>query len=542
MKHFNAYYIFLVLLFIFSCKNKEKPGVEERNEVKEVAALTSTDKLRSYFSKIDSTSAEFNTSLYSFYTENDFKPVWNSRELREDLFRNIESIEKEGLLAEDYNLQALQSTLSRLDETTAANRFDLEVLLTKSYFQLAHDLYFGKLNPSEIFEIWGIERDSLDYNRSLKTALKEGSISEELEKLKPNSAIYIALKKNLGEFKNSAEKNDSFPNIPSGKILRPGDEDSRISLVKERLKTLGYFKGEMDSISPDFSTELEESIKNFQEDHILEIDGLIGNNTIKNLNYSKADRYHQLLVNLERWRWFPRDFGNHYILVNIPEYHLSVVKDGDTISTHKVMVGVKARETPVFSDHIAYVVYNPTWTIPPTIKKNDVIPGARRNISYLRDRHIEVYSGGNKMDPAHIDWSSNVPYNYTYRQEAGPANPLGRVKIIYPNKYLIYLHDTPSRNLFSKNFRARSSGCVRVQGALDLATYLLNDQKKYNKEKIEEILTSGKTTDIQVKKDVNVFHLYWTATIQNGVLQFVDDVYEQDEKIWKLLEPKNSEK
>ncbi|MCM4154786.1 L,D-transpeptidase family protein [Gramella sp. AN32] len=542
MKHICAYSIFLVLFLASSCKNKEKLGVEERNDVKEVFELTSAKQIQDYFIKIDSTSAEYGSPLYSFYSENDFQPVWNSRELREDLFRNIETIEKEGLYAEDYNLESLKNTLSNLDEISEKKRFDLEILLTQSYFTLAHDLYYGKLDPKKIFEIWGIDRDTIDLSQSLKTALKAEAISKELEKLKPTSPIYYSLKRNLQDYKNLANKKDSLQLIPSGKIVRPGDKEPRIPLVKTRLKNLGYFKETSDSIEDNFTSELQDAIKNFQEDHLLEIDGLIGNNTIKNLNYSAEDRYHQLLVNLERWRWFPRNLGEHYILINIPEYHLSVVKEGDTVARHDVMVGVQARETPVFSDHIDYVVYNPTWTIPPTIKKNDVIPGARKNLGYLADRNIEVYQGGNKLDPQNIDWSSNAPYNFTYRQEAGPSNPLGRVKIIYPNKYLIYLHDTPSRDLFSKNSRARSSGCVRVQGALDLAEYLLDDQKKYDHDEIEEILASGKTKEIKVKKDVSVHHLYWTAVVKDKNLQFVDDVYDQDEKIWKLLQPTNLKK
>jgi len=305
------------------------------------------------------------------------------------------------------------------------------------------------------------------------------------------------------------------------------------------LSELGYYKGTIDSTNTKYNDSIQNALKDFQKEHDLQIDGLLGNTTIKNLNYTKEDRLHQILVNLERWRWYPKDLGEHYIIVNIPNYELTVVKEGDTIRTHKTMVGTQVRRTPVFSDEIGYIIYNPTWTIPPTIKKNDVIPGASRDINYLNKKNIKIYDGsGNVVDPADVNWNSSKVKSYTYRQPAGPSNPLGMVKIIYPNEYMIYLHDTPSKKLFENNARAQSSGCVRVEDALGLAAYILSDQDKYGSEKIDEILKSGKTTQIKVTQSVKVHHFYWTVFQNKDTIRYIDDIYDLDQKLWELLKPK----
>lgn len=172
-----------------------------------------------------------------------------------------------------------------------------------------------------------------------------------------------------------------------------------------------------------------------------------------------------------------------------------------------------------------------------------MIPGAAKSLDYLYSRNLKVYnSSGNAVDPTTINWKNGEANHYVFRQNPGPGNPLGRVKIIYPNQYMIYLHDTPSQSLFQKNSRARSSGCVRVEDALALAEFLLNDQKQYDHEKIEEILESGKTTEVPVTRNFKVHHLYWTAYPVGNTVRFINDVYNYDQDLWERLKPRNSEK
>jgi murein L,D-transpeptidase YcbB/YkuD len=242
------------------------------------------------------------------------------------------------------------------------------------------------------------------------------------------------------------------------------------------------------------------------------------------------------LANLERWRWYPRDLGEHYILVNIANYNLDVVKDSEIVRSHKTMVGTDVRKTPIFSEEIKFIVFNPNWTIPPTIKTKDVIPGARKDSTYVTRKNIDVYSAnGELLNPSEIDWNNNKVKSYTYRQKPGSSNPLGKVKIIYPNKHLIYLHDTPSKSLFARNSRAQSSGCIRVEKVMDLAEYLLSDQLKYTSEKINEILEEGELKEVRMKQQVKVHHLYWTAWTENGKPRFTEDIYNYDEKIIEEL-------
>ena len=533
----------IICLLFAGCKDekKEAAGIEERHEVEEITQLTDSGEIEDFFDDSPEESQEISNlkEAASFYEANDYAPVWSNRELREDLFRQIENIEEEGLFFEDYHGEQLQKLLSTIDSNTEEENTFLEILLTDSFFRLSKDLATGKLNPKDIYEIWGTPLNQIDVKELLNKAIAEGNVQAALESVKPDHIVYQGLKKALKEFKKADWRNAPATRIESGKLIRPGESDPRIFSVTKRLSELGYYKGKIDSTNIRFNDSIQHALKEFQRDHDLQIDALLGETTIKNLNYTKEDRLHQILVNLERWRWYPRDLGEHYIIVNIPNYELSVVKNGDTIRTHKTMVGTQVRRTPVFSDQIGYIIYNPTWTIPPTIKKNDVIPGASRDIDYLRKKNILVYDDrGNTIDPSGIDWSSSKARSYTYRQPAGATNPLGLVKIIYPNEYMIYLHDTPSKKLFENNARAQSSGCVRVDDALGLAAYLLGDNKAYDQQKIENILKSGKTTEIAVTQPVKVHHFYWTAFQQKDTTRFIDDIYGLDQKLWELLKPK----
>ncbi|MCH4821699.1 L,D-transpeptidase family protein [Gramella lutea] len=473
-----------------------------------------------------------------FYKERNFEPVWNHKELRDDLYRNIENIEEEGLFFEDYHGEKIQALYNSLDTNTEEENNQLEILLTDAFLRLSEDLATGKLNPKEIYEIWGSPLNEINSIEILNSAISERDISKALNSQKPDHIVYKGLKKALAEYKRTDWRNIEETRISEGKLIRPGEDDERIPAITKRLSELGYYSQRIDSLNFNYNKDIQEALKDFQKAHDLQVDGLLGNTTVKNLNYTKEDRLHQILVNLERWRWHPGDLGEHYIIINIPNYQLSVVKNGDTIRTHKTVVGTRHRKTPVFSDEIDYIIYNPTWTIPPTIRKRDVIPGVLRDKEYLSKKNIEIFDrNGDMVDPSTIDWNSNEPKLYTYRQPAGVTNPLGTVKIIYPNKYMIYLHDTPSKNLFKNNARAQSSGCVRVEDAQSLAKYLLNDQEIYDDEKIEEILHSGETTEISVKQRVRVHHFYWTAYQKKDTTKFIDDIYDLDQELWALLSP-----
>ncbi|MFV8226790.1 L,D-transpeptidase family protein [Christiangramia aquimixticola] len=534
-------YIWLICSLFTACKEEEAgKKIVENHEQPEILELAEADEIEDYLESLEDSTQ---TSIYElpgiikFYKDRGYEPVWTSLELRNDLYQQIENIEFEGLFYEDYHGEKIHGLLK--NTSLKESNSPLEILLTSAFLRLSNDLGTGKLDPTKIYDIWGTPTNTVEPFELLnKIAEGQSSPGEILDSIKPDHVVYLGLKKALRQYREAGIKENSTTTIPSGKMIRPGEKDERIELVAHRLSELGYFKNNPDSVSNRYTKDIQTALESFQLDHGLQVDGLVGNTTIENLNLTTEDRYHQLLVNLERWRWYPRDLGDQYIIINIPNYELHLVKGKDTLRYHKTMVGTEARKTPVFSDKVEYIIYNPTWTIPPTILKNDIIPGTRNDLGYLQRKNIRVYNrNGNQVDPQEVNWHSSEARSYTFRQPAGPSNPLGLVKIIYPNKYMIYLHDTPSKKLFENNARAQSSGCVRVQDVLDLARDLLSDQKKYDDKKIGEILKSGRTTEIPVTKDVKVHHFYWTAYQKKDTTKFIDDIYDLDKKLWELLKP-----
>ena len=538
-------YLSLIAILIVSCENTSKePGIETKNapDTEEIKNLSSAMNVEEKIQQWQKETANLGIQLEnirlvdSFYSEREYDPIWNNRELREDLFRSIENAPNHGLRFEDYHGEYLEMALSNLAKLDENERDLVELVLTDAFFSFGRHLISGKLDPKKLYSIWDIDSDEIDLFQVFEKAISENTIAASLEELAPNHIVYKGLQKSLKDYRSLMEKEENPTQVEKGESIKPGDTSSRMAMIALRLQELKFLDSIPANSTHEYNETLQEAISKFQEHHGIETDAVIGGGTITELNKTYKDRYEQIVVNLERWRWYPQDLGDHYIIVNIPNYRLHLVKGKDTISSNRVMVGTEARKTPVFSDKIEHIVYNPTWTIPPTIKKNDVIPAAKRNSSYLTSRNMSVFDrSGRRLNPSEIDWNSREVVNYTYRQEAGPANPLGKVKIIYPNRYSIYLHDTPSKKLFERNSRAQSSGCVRVEGVLDLASYLLEDQEKYTPEKIQEILDSGRTTTIKITRDVKVHHFYWTAWRENEKTLFAEDIYKQDNEILQLL-------
>jgi len=275
-------------------------------------------------------------------------------------------------------------------------------------------------------------------------------------------------------------------------------------------------------------------MKKFQIRHGLAADGVIGKGTVEALNFSKKKRKEQILANLERWKWFPKDMGKEYLIVNIPDYKLNLVKDKDTFRTHKVIVGRAKRATPILSSRLSNVILNPTWTVPPTILREDVIPSISKNRNYLAQTNMKVYDrNGNEVIAN--NWKLSNAKSYRYVQSPGSFNSLGMVKFSFPNRFSIYLHDTNHRDFFGKQKRSLSSGCVRVENPLELAEYLLGDKENWNLEKITETLQSEKTQHIKLKKEIKIHILYWTAWSENNTLIFRDDIYNLDAVLYRKL-------
>lgn len=474
-------------------------------------------------------------SVTAFYLARDFKPAWTHINFRNSLIDTLKSAHSQGLYFKDYHGEELEKRLLQVANLDEKQLSELDMLLTDAFFKFMDHLYNGKVDPKSLHRIWDVPKKQPDKLKLLEEAVKENNLELALSQLRPVHPVYKGLIAAEKEYRGLKEDAENLKKIKQGAMIKPGKQDQRLQEIQFRLLHLGYLNSLKIGGSL-YDTETVDAIKQIQKDNGLLADGIIGNKTIDLLNKGYDDRYDQILVNLERWRWFPRDLGSHYILVNIANFRLQVVREKDTISTHKTIVGRVSRKTPIFSEEIDHLIFNPSWAIPPTIKNVDVIPGIRKNPNYLRNKNIQVYnSRGEKLDPSTIDWTKNEVRSFSYRQPPGNSNPLGRVKIMFPNRYLVYLHDTPSQSIFDQNSRAQSSGCVRVENAIYLSKYLLQDQPNYTSEVIDSIIKRGSIKRIDMKQKVNIHHFYWTAWRETGETIFTDDIYNYDDAILNAL-------
>lgn len=535
MKKRIFYPLFLLLICLGACE-------DEKNDP---ASRTTSDKASKSIAEASPEGIQTEISakndifeggnLEEIYRKRNYKSIWRDGEVLYSLYNSLKDADKEGLNFNDYHGREIDSLLSVPDlNSEEAARLDL--ILSDAFLTYARHLYYGKLEPAELHEFWGVNRQEKDFAALLQQGVEKNEIPMILEDLKPSHEVYQGLKKSLEDYRNRKSEGDSIIQIPQGEIIEPGQADERIPAIAERLQQLQVYKADTSAMGNTYSESLVEAVKKFQQSKSIQTDGIIGNATIDELNKGPEDVYNQILANLERWRWYPRDLGEHYILINIPQFKLAVVKDGDTIREHNVIAGAKERPTPIFSDTINHLVINPTWTVPPTIKSEDVIPKMAADRSYLSKNNMIVTGpGGEQVNPSRVDWNSSEASKYNFTQKAGPNNPLGRVKIMYPNKYLIYLHDTPAKSLFNQTERAESSGCVRVENAIDLAAYTVENQPEWTQDKIQEIIASGETTTVTVDRPIQVHHFYWTAWRAGNETVVINDVYGLDEQIYTKL-------
>jgi murein L,D-transpeptidase YcbB/YkuD len=286
---------------------------------------------------------------------------------------------------------------------------------------------------------------------------------------------------------------------------------------------------------------LEEAVMHYQQRHGLEVDGRVGPQTRRSLNIMVSDRIRQIRINMERWRWLPRELGKRYVMVNMTGYELYIMENGSEVLSMPVIIGMSYRSTPTFSGLISYMEYNPYWTIPKKLVLEDIVPHQRRDPSYLSRKSIKVYKGwanAKEIDPETVDWNSVNEENFHYwlRQEPGPKNALGRVKFIFSNPYAVYLHGTPDRQLFDRVVRALSSGCIRVKDPVRLAAFLLNDGSLKKEEEVLEKIHLGTNQSVTLPIAIPIYLVYWTAWVdEDGKMNFRHDVYGRDTRLNRLF-------
>ena len=524
----NKFLLFLLVFIVFSCDKEPKkkivtpiPAPIPVILAEGKAVVIDSLLLKPFDSKV----------LKEFYLASGYKSVWQSKKDRKNILVQLSNSDEEGLNSANYNVIKLQKFEKKYASLKDNERASYDILLTHSFQKYISHLTNGQFNPRNFYKDWDLKENAININETIGMMLKRDSLAYKIERLKPNHIVYKSLKKAL-KIINSYPKDD-FTAIQIANKIVLNDTNPSVIDIKKRLIYWKDMKPK-DSLSSIYDSETNEAMREFQTRHGLAADGVIGKGTIAALNFSKRNRKEQILANLERWKWFPKDMGKEYMIVNIPDYKLVLVKDNDTMRTHKVIVGRDKRPTPVLSSRLSNVILNPTWTVPPTILREDVIPSISRNRNYLAQTNIKVYdSNGNEVSAN--NWQLSKAKGYRYVQTPGTFNSLGMVKFSFPNRFSVYLHDTNHRDFFGKQKRSLSSGCVRVQNPLELAEYLLNDEDNWKLEKITEVLKSDKTKYIKIKNEVGVHILYWTAWSEKNTLIFRDDIYNLDADLYRKL-------
>jgi murein L,D-transpeptidase YcbB/YkuD len=477
----------------------------------------------------------------ALYRQRGYSPLWTDENSIRQLLGAIQTIDADGLDPADYHPDALQQLQQQISSNPAPRRLaEFDILLTDSLVRLGYHLMIGKVDPVELDQNWNMDKTvgDLDAVLEMANAVTNGTVDQLLDGMWPASPIYRKMKTALAEYRRLASEGGWQP-VAGGPAIKPGMNDPRVPALRERLAVSGEFTG-ADRQSSVYDEALEEGVRLFQRRHGLEADGIVGKGTLQELSVPVEKRIDQLRVNLERARWILRELPDEYVLVDIAGFNVRLIRDHDPVWETRAQVGKPYRKSPVFRSEITYLEMNPTWTVPPTILRKDVLPAIKRNPGYLQEKNMRVLDRqGNPVDPATIDWSiyPGTGFPYLIRQDPGPQNALGRIKFMFPNKHLVYLHDTPSKSLFERNERAFSSGCIRIENPYQFAELLLDDSKQWNREAILEAIDSNETRTVSLPRPITVLLLYWTVDFdEEGNTVFKQDIYDRDAAVLSGLQ------
>ncbi|NNC94064.1 MAG: L,D-transpeptidase family protein [Chitinophagales bacterium] len=479
--------------------------------------------------------------LPQFYINRSFQTAWlEKRSLKPSSIRLIDFItmaDREGLNPRDYHLDKINAMKMSLEKGTISSDelVNLELLLTDAYLTLAAHIIAGKVNPENVTPEWKAQKRNVEIklDNYLAEAIHNNKVAESLTSLAPKFKSYERLKAKLKSL-YALKAAGGWPTVMSGEKLEDGMRNDRVRMLRERLESDSYLDVNVDN-RDFFDAKLKSAVIEFQRDHGLLDDGIAGVATVAALNVSIDNRIDQIKVNMERCRWLSDDLGEKHLLINIAAFELNLIENGNVTFNAKAIVGRTYRKTPVFSGSLSYIVLNPYWTIPSGILKNDILPEVRKNVGYLAKKNIKVIDGkGNVVNPSSVDWQSPSAASYMFRQDPGKDNALGLVKFMFPNSYSVYIHDTPSKELFESSERAFSSGCIRVQKPLELASFLLIGQDDWTLDKILGSTANPKTPEtIYLTKPVPVHIVYFTSyyDLKTGKIRFLKDVYDRDKAV-----------
>jgi murein L,D-transpeptidase YcbB/YkuD len=480
--------------------------------------------------KIDDDQWAHTKRLYQIYGQN---PLWLTTDglhktRTKALMDAILGANADGMRMDDYPIGPLAQAVGTIKQTktpTADQLADADVMLTASYVALGEDLITGQIDPRTVQQAWHVNPEEENVDSALVRNLRYEHLDRALTTMRPTDDDYLGLSKELQHWRQIVAKGGWKP-VPSvSGNIKPGATASPalLSAIRARLAAEGIgVTGDSGQTGTANTTTYDRSlagaIANFQTRHSINVDSALGKETIDALNVPASYRLAQIAANMERYRWLPRSFGSRYIFVNVPAFHLEAYDSGQKVLEMKVIVGQEYEDkaTPVFADSMETVVFRPYWNVPPTIAAKEIFP---KGEAYMAANNMEVFNDGGQRG---------------VRQRPGPKNALGYVKFLFPNDFNIYLHDTPNHDLFNKDVRAFSHGCIRLEKPAELAQWVLG----WPADKVEKSMRDGPDNSaVKIPHKIPVYITYFTTFINNGQLYFGNDLYNRDDKLVPRVMP-----
>lgn len=551
---------FCLLIALQSCKQNSSPkemvqDIKSRETYEDLNTISLSDTTQNAFNQIVITDANFKRKILketkSFYTQNGFKTRWLYADKPSPLYyaymKILENTDDYGLNPETYQYSLLKNSVDSLylQNTDLQKVSHLDTQITASFLLLTNHLGTGRVSKlAHGKHVWIRSKKNRDDVEILLKVKQNENLAEIVEALHPQHALYKRMIEKYKLLKNSELDSLKEVIINQPKDFVVGYQHQSVSDLRYNLRKKGY------EAVPEVSENQVDStliyvLKNFQKNKGIEADGIPGKGTLHFLNMTNATEIDLLRLNMERMRWLNNDLGDDYIIVNIPDFQLFIYYKDSIIDQMNVIVGKEYTATPVLIDTLKYVEFRPTWTVPPSIIKNEMIPQivAQSDPQKFEKRGYTLYENGKKIDPKTVNWSDPNVHKRKLRFIEAPSerNSLGLVKFILTNDMSIYLHDTPSPHLFGKEFRALSHGCVRVEKPAELAYLLLRNQDEWTREKVTEAMNSGRNQHrIKLKTRYLVNILYLTAWVdENNQIIIKNDIYGFDQEQMKELNKYN---
>jgi L,D-transpeptidase YcbB len=482
-------------------------------------------------------------ALAAFYADGDGQPVWTSRtglvQRAKDAIEELRKADDWGLRAADYDVPAVDSAASF--EMLA----DAEIKISLALMRYGRHARGGRLDPRSLSKLF--DQDPPVYEpKSLIAALSVAEpIDAYLRRLHPQHPQFERLRQAMLAARGTKpQANPANVRIPSGPQLKTGQDHADVALLRQRL-SVTVPAGGKDSVYDD---ALAEAVKAFQQQSGMKPTGIVNTATRNALNDalrpSGAESVHKLIVNMERWRWMPDPLGQFYVWDSVPEQMTKIYDQGKLVLAERIVVGKPDTPTPIFSANMLFVIFHPSWGVPPGMKANELLPqlqdagwgffGFGGASSVLEAHGLRVTRGGQPVNPNNITWNAQTIQQYEFVQPPGPQNVLGMVKFRFPNKHNVYMHDTPERNLFGGAIRAFSHGCMRVQNPVRFAEVLLTHDKGWATDNVQGYAKRG--GEIKLTTPIPVHVTYFTAVVDDdGKVQHWPDVYALDARVASAL-------